>query len=93
MHHPTDRIAHTMSFVIPVLGALAGMRNGSESTSRDLSDDPLHHDCEQILYHGATACSCEKKSWEHISYTKNICSEEKMQLYFSYKIVLLQLLY
>ena len=27
MHHPTERKAHTMAFVTPVVGALAGMRN------------------------------------------------------------------
>ena len=29
MHHPTDRIAHTTAFVIPVIGALARTKNSS----------------------------------------------------------------
>ena len=46
MHNPTDRIAHTMAFVTPVMEHwLKQEINGS--TMKDRSDDPLHH--EQML--------------------------------------------
>ena len=35
MHHPTDRITHTMAFVIPH-GALAGARNSSMGPPRGI---------------------------------------------------------
>ena len=35
MHHPTDRIVHTMAFVIPVV---------EHWLDGDRSDDPSHHE-------------------------------------------------
>ena len=70
MHHPTDRIIHTTAFVTPVVEhwlerelaqwvhALGRMRNNlNESTMRDCSGDPQHH--ELMLYHRAPLGHCD----------------------------------
>ena len=50
MHHPTDRIAHTTAFVIPVMEHWMEQKIAQmdPSTMKDRSDDPLYP--EQMLY-------------------------------------------
>ena len=55
MHHPTDRIAHTTTFAIPVVEHQLDKKQLNVSTPRDRSDDPSHH--EQTLYHRVTSSS------------------------------------
>ena len=35
MHHPTDRIAHTMAFVTPVVSSLPNNNSGNNSNSNN----------------------------------------------------------
>ena len=56
MHHPTDRIAHTMAFVIPAVEDwLEKNKFLNRSTIRKRSDDLSFHD--RTLYNGATSRS------------------------------------
>ena len=45
MHHPTDRIAHTMAFVTPVMEHWLEREIAQlVHPMKDRSDDPLHHE-------------------------------------------------
>ena len=45
MHHPTDRIAHTTAFVIPVVEHWLEREIAQwVHTMKDRSDDPSHHE-------------------------------------------------
>ena len=45
MHHPTDRIAHTMAFVTPVVAHwLEREIDQRVYPMKDRSDDPSHHE-------------------------------------------------
>ena len=56
MHHPTERIAHTMAFVTPAVEHWLEREIAQwVHPMKDQSDDPSHH--EQTLYHGATSRS------------------------------------
>ena len=49
MHHPTDRIAHTTAFVIPVVEHWLERKIAQwVHPMKDRSDDPSHH--ERTLY-------------------------------------------
>ena len=37
MHHPTDSIAHTMAFVYPSHGGLAGLTNKTKDSNKQLT--------------------------------------------------------
>ena len=56
MHHPTDRIAHTMAFVTPVVEHWLEREIAQwVYPMKDRSDDPSHH--ERTLLPRATSCS------------------------------------
>ena len=53
MHHPTDRIAHTMAFVTPVVKHWLEREIAQwVHPIKDRSDDPLHHE-RTLLPRGA----------------------------------------
>ena len=47
--HPTYRLAHTTSFVSPVVKYYSNEKQLNGSTMKDWSDNPSHH--ERTLYH------------------------------------------
>ena len=53
MHHPTDKIVHTTTFVTPVMEHWLKREIAHGSTMRNRSNNLLHH--EQMLYHRATS--------------------------------------
>ena len=59
MHHPIDKIAHTTTFVTPVVEHWQERENSSMGSTIDRSSGPSHH--ERTLYHGATSRSKIKR--------------------------------
>ena len=60
MHHPTDRITHTMAFVTPVVEHWLEREIAQwVHPMKDRSDDPSHH--ERMLYLWATSRSPTKR--------------------------------
>ena len=55
MHHPTDRITHTMAFVTPVVEHWLEGEIAQWVHPMDRSDNPSRH--ERSSYHGATSRS------------------------------------
>ena len=62
MHHPTDRIAHTTTFVTQVVEHWLEREIAQwVHPMKDRSNDPSHH--ERRSYHGATSHSFEWPNW------------------------------
>ena len=58
MHHPTDKIAHTMVFVTPVMEHWLEREIAQwVHPMKDQSDNPSHHERTEHSYHGATSRS------------------------------------
>ena len=58
LYPPTDRVAHTNTFGIPIGQHWLEWEIAQVSTIKDRSNNPSHY--EQILFYGAASCSTTK---------------------------------